>query len=244
MTEQEYWLCQSPDLLLNHLVDNNFPHLTRRKLALYVTAISSLAKNRLPSAFTDWAEEDFDSTPFHSALDIVKTWCCFSPERAHLFRKTFASPCRPCWPGLTYLACPCNHWHTHTFCTSYKCPKCRLPASTLVAANISRQAQQIALAAYHHRLPDHFQIDPLSLHALADCLEEDGSPPLTPCPMCHNSPKQGLLRAPTPTVPAGWITCHHCHGKGLIPNPLLAHLRTKDPVFPGNLALDAVLSKA
>jgi hypothetical protein len=79
-------------------------------------------------------------------------------------------------------------------------------------------------------------LDPLTLLALADALEESGCPSEGPCQTCDG--KQYV-----PSEARGVRLCPDCKGERVAPHPLLAHLRSAGPHVKGCWAVDIILGK-
>jgi hypothetical protein len=74
------------------------------------------------------------------------------------------------------------------------------------------QAATLARLAYQDRQGPY--LDPVTLLALADCLEENGYPDQDLCPWCDEK-----------------YPCKRCQNTGLIPSALLNHLRGRDSCY-------------
>lgn len=88
----------------------------------------------------------------------------------------------------------------------------------------SPTAARIAQSAYENRDWD-------ALPILADALEDAGCPAEVPCPL---HPSASFWPADI---------CQHCHGRLVLTNPILEHLRGPGPHVRGCWALDLVLGK-
>jgi hypothetical protein len=106
---------------------------------------------------------------------------------------------------------------------------------------LTPQAVSLAQAAYDHRTADG-RLDPLTLAAVADALEEAGcdTQRKEQCPRCDGM--RGYNEMGPNTF---WQTCRRCEGVGYLvtPYPLLAHLRSPGPHVRGCWALDLLLGR-
>ncbi len=96
---------------------------------------------------------------------------------------------------------------------------------------LTTQALSLAKVAYEDRRSDG-SLDPMTLLAVADALEEAGRPPLVICHGCET---------PYPDQPP--IPECVCGGTGRLPDPILAHLRSPGPHVRGCWAIDLLLGK-
>ncbi len=185
-----------------------------------------------------------------AGLNAIETYLATAlsqAERADLLREVFgasdpeaslptAPVCRPCGGEggrKTYL------WHGH-----YKEEVCAACAGSGHAGGLARpyltdRVRSLVEAAYAVRGP-RGELEPDRLAVLSDALEEDGFPTHAPCLACG-----GVGQMTYHSAEASWLAsfeygleCEQCRGRGKLPHPLLAHLRSPGPHWPGCYALD------
>lgn len=86
---------------------------------------------------------------------------------------------------------------------------------------------------------DDGSLDPARLAVLRDALEEAGCAG-TGCVECKG---EGRIWVDYPPVEPHWNGCHDCEG-GIVPHPLLAHLRSPGPHYCGCWVIDLLRGKA
>jgi hypothetical protein len=102
----------------------------------------------------------------------------------------------------------------------------------------------LARAAYDHRDAATGHLDPVTLAAVADALEEAGCPLDVTCQACKGKGGWSSTAGPRGGVGGQTMTaCRTCDGEGVVPHPLLAHLRSPGPHVRGCWALDLILGK-
>lgn len=250
MTEAEWLASEDPAAMLRavprvdgeQVADGPFT-FSDRKLRLFACAATRLAGSRgsEPVAAAEaWADGGpkpdnlerwiiLEDNAVWVAFDVANPrWgAAFGPDnprvaqiqtaKAALLRDIVGNPFRPVTP----------FWRTRT------------PGGpTLLIgekAYITPQVLTLAEAAYSERLPDG-TLDPLRLAILSDALEEAGLAG-EKCSQCDGTVMQEGDRG-------GVIACRKCDMEGIIPHPLVAHLRSPGPHWRGCWALDLVLGKS
>jgi hypothetical protein len=104
--------------------------------------------------------------------------------------------------------------------------------------------RNLARLAYEERKGH--SLDPLTLLALADALEEAGVPGEEECPECRGLGGESLDSGgvtPWDDPVDMWYVCDTCGGESRHQHPLLASLRSPGPKYRGLWSLDLVLGK-
>lgn len=193
--------------------------------------------------------EAFDDPPQHlvtcsfcsggGVVCAVGEGPCPYPVQSHILRDVFRYPFRP----VRLVACNCGacvapgKQHHNGPCAARRL--------------LTPAVRNLAQAAYSERDEETGCLDSLALQALADALEEAGCPEEVECPECRGSGMVNLGLADAMCRCSEWDTAcrvdafglEYNAGRGRIPHPILAHLRSPGPHVRGCWALDLVLGK-
>ena len=259
MTEQEWLTSADPQNMLRFVTrDGSLPGdgpnrkiiATDRKLRLFACVCLKVGGCGI---YTEKSILDANATLFLHDLLPHAVDCCREDQRldidarkAALLRCLFGNPWRPVlcrWCAGDGLA---SHEDDEA-----KCPVCG-GSGGMPLRWLTPTVHQLAQSIYDDRRWEDTGI-------LADTLEEAGMLAEVACPKCHGSgtytvqaTNPGLSAAngySTLTTYSEWRGCRHCGGDydkkgvGMIPDPLLAHLRGPGPHARGCWAIDCILRK-
>jgi hypothetical protein len=163
-------------------------------------------------------------------------------HQAGILRDIIGNPWRPVAlpPGP---AARCKCWGYSTFgkpVPAMACPSCQgkgtIPGPSPV---LTPTVLSLAQAAYEERQEDG-TLDPARLAVLSDALKEAG----LACQQCKGC--NGERGHPLYSRDSGesyMMPCRDCEGAGVLPHPVLAHLRSPGPHVRGCWAVDLMLGK-
>lgn len=278
MNELEWFTSEDPVAMLRWLNSDwaGGTHLPpdERKLRLFATACyaASYGHDRavLPSAggYGNWDRGEANVPEDRDVpKNVAESWCetddilhggIAKPAKAAILRDIFGNPFR----AMTLPKCErCSGYKFGAygqggFTTGARCTRCGGTGSPWLTPTV----RTLAKAAYEDRLPDG-TLDPVTLLALADALEEAGCDG-EECRECRGKGKRLFCRRcrgrwvytsarlcpecswkESDVIPAEVIACGSCNGDGAAPASLLGHLRSPGPHYRGCWAVDLVLGR-
>jgi hypothetical protein len=241
MNQSEWMACAHPGPML-YVVQGPEPQhggfptrkISKRKLHLWVEACRR-ATGRLGLANVPATPAEVERAAHAWCLDAYWGEECPLALRAALLRDLVGNPWRPVTLPYRCRECgiPCG-----TPASGYYCVRCGADES--VCPWLTPTVLSLARAAYDERLPDGF-LDPARLAVLSDALEETGYGGERCAKCCGGVVMMAVWDNPGPVRREVATDCAHCLGSGVLPHPILAHLRSPGPHAPGCHVVDLLL---